>query len=100
MSDIFDIDSALQAEEDRAVLAKFEEAQKEADLSAVLETPAGRRVLWSILAAGGLFRSSYADRREDTYFREGERNLALRLWANCQSANRELALRMLEENHK
>lgn len=66
-----------------------------ADLRAVLDTPEGVRVVRRILAATGLFRSSYTG-NSDTTFWEGHRNLGLWLFAECGNAWPEAARLLLE----
>jgi hypothetical protein len=63
-----------------------------------MRTFQGRRLIWDLLIAAGFWRSSYATKREDTDFREGERNVALRVWANVMRACPALAHKMQEEN--
>ena len=96
--DTFDLD-AQEARREAAVEQQKQAAvQLETDFINVMNTRAGRNVIWSLL--GPMWRSSYTESRDDTYFREGERNVALRVWAQLQAACPTLAHKMLEENRK
>ena len=74
MDEIFETDSEAQQKE-------LENQRRYAleDLSAVLATACGRRVIQRILAQGGLFRLSFTGNSR-TFFNEGARNLSLWLY--------------------
>lgn len=78
--------------------AEREGRQLGENLRTVMATLAGRRVLWTVLADSGLFRSSYTG-GDGTIFNEGMRNVGLRLAARLRAASPAEYLRMLEENH-
>lgn len=61
--------------EDRALAIK---ARVE-DMTAVLSTEAGKRVLWWILEEAHIFNSNFTGQSNTTIFREGERNIGLKL---------------------
>ncbi len=78
---------------------KADEIEREADLRYVMAHERGRRFVYAHLEWCGMFRSSFAEgTREDTDFREGTRNSALRLFAELRQTLPELTKRMLEEN--
>lgn len=84
---------AAAAEKARLLMLEFDE-----DLRTVMASPQGRRFIWRLIDRAGMWRSSWTERREGTDFREGERNTALRLWADLQRACPESLLRMQKEN--
>ena len=65
--------------------AKLEQDQRLADLKEVLNTPAGIRVISKVLEDGGLFRTSFTGNSK-TFFNEGMRNLALKLFSEITDA--------------
>ena len=63
---------------ERAETARLARLQEIADLRSVMSNPQGRRFVWRLLEATGVYRSSYTG-NADTYFREGARNVGLTL---------------------
>lgn len=57
------------------------EATEEADLKWLMANPRGRRIARSLLERSGVFRSSFTGDAPSTFFREGERNVGLSLYA-------------------
>lgn len=53
--------------------------RRDDDMRYVLNDPRGRRFLWELLGDCGLYRLSYEHSGSATMFKEGERNVALRL---------------------
>lgn len=91
----FDLDR-LEAQRVAAIEEREQhEAQLDADYISLMSTRSGRNVIWDLVAP--LWRSSYTGKREDTDFREGERNVALRVWAQLQKSCPTLAHKMQEE---
>jgi hypothetical protein len=75
---------AVAAEERR--LAR--ERQRDlADLRAVLEWPAGRRLIWRVLSQAQPFNASYDESPTRMAFAEGRRNVGLWLLAELQAAS-------------
>lgn len=77
-----------------------EQLTDEQDWALVMSTAAGRRVMWQVLTFSGLFRSSYVvgASREDTWFREGCRNIALYTWGKLNKCAPTSVKAMMEEN--
>lgn len=69
---------------------------EEEDLRFVMGTPQGRRLMWRVLCTTGMRRSSYTGNSE-TYFREGERNVGLRLQQELERIAFDEYLLMLKE---
>lgn len=68
------------------------------DLEAMMKTAEGRRVLyWIMFDLAGLNRTSFTGNSE-TYFREGARDLGLKLSANIQALCFENFVTMLKEH--
>jgi len=71
-----------------------------ADLEWVMSDSRGRRVLWRLLEQAGVFRLSYTGEAQSTAFNEGQRNIGLRLLAECLEAAPEKYALMQTENSK
>lgn len=69
------------------------------DLRWLMSSPRGRRVLWRILEGAGLNRSSFTGNSE-TFFREGERNVALKLQAKAHKADAKGYGTMMQEHYR
>ena len=71
---------------------KLEEAQKNQnkqllfDYRSVLQTAEGRRVMWDIMSMCHLYSLSMTG-NSNTFFREGERNIGLRVLGRILEAN-------------
>lgn len=97
-NDVLDIDAVEAAREEALAARKRYEAELDAGYLWIMESYNGRRVIWDLVAP--LWRSSYTGDRMDTDFREGERNVALRIWAQLIRLCPVLARKMHEENAK
>lgn len=78
--------------------AKRKQQQEDTDLLVVMSSEEGRRFLWRLLCSTGLRRSSYTGNSE-TFFREGERNVGLRLQAEMERVDYTLFTAMQREAH-
>lgn len=76
--------------------AKRKMRQEDEDLRAVMLTPQGRRAIWRILCSTGARRSSFTGNSE-TFFREGERNVGLRLQEHVERVAFDMFLVMQKE---
>ena len=95
----------VNAGDEEQVKARTAAAERRAriaaeDTVAVMNTPAGRRFVWGLLADTHMFHSSYrfGGPVEDAVFREGERNIGLQLFARLQTVCPDLYARMVGEN--
>lgn len=77
----------------------FGERSLLADIRAVLESPAGRRVMWWILDAAGVYRSSFTG-NNTTFFNEGRRDLGLLVLGKITEAKPEALIQMMQESKK
>lgn len=66
------------------------------DVRFILATPQGRRVLWKYMSLCD--RISASDSGSWTYFKEGERNVALRIKTDVVEASPDALLLMMKEN--
>jgi hypothetical protein len=69
------------------------------DVFFLLNTPQGRRFFWRYLGLCGIYRLSYTG-NSDTNFREGERNIGIRMMNDIMEANPDAYLQMINENKK
>lgn len=72
-------------------------AQRElADYRWIMSDERGRRVLWQLLGDTGIFRTSFTGNSE-TFFKEGERNVGLKVFTKIHQADPEKYLAMARE---
>ena len=77
---------------------RLAQQQELADLRIVLASPQGRRFLWRMLTAAGVFRLSFVSGdAESTAFNEGRRSLGLMLMADLHALDPELYVTMARE---
>jgi hypothetical protein len=95
VDDTFDLGGQEAAREAAQKKREREENQLDTDYLNVLQTNAGQRLFIDLIKP--LWRSSYSGAREDTDFREGERNVALRVWARLARVAPTLAPKIIEE---
>jgi hypothetical protein len=96
--DTFDLAGQEAARAEAKRLREQYENQLDTDYLNVMQTEAGRRIVWDVIAP--IWRISFTATRNDTDFREGERNVALRVWARLLRVTPKLAHKLLEENQK
>lgn len=82
MSDLdpLDVKAQERAQADWEVRQRFTSYQKAEDFKWLMSDRRGRRFVWRLLEETGLFQSSFTGNSE-TFFREGQRNVGLRLMA-------------------
>lgn len=69
------------------------------DLFTVLSSAQGRRVIWRYLEFCGVFKTSFTGNSE-TFYREGQRNVGLKLLAEVNECDSSAYTKMLEESKK
>lgn len=81
--------------------AKFKEKRTREtelnDIRFVLSERSGRRFVWRYLEEAGIFRTSFTGNSE-TFFREGGRNLGLKLLADINEAQPDAYVQMVRES--
>jgi hypothetical protein len=88
-----DKSQVIQAGKDEK-LARIRELE---DLVAVMETEAGRRLVWRLLSRAGVFTSSFTG-NSATFFNEGKRDMGLFILAEIMEACDEQYFIMTREN--
>lgn len=58
---------------------RFERQVELDDLKWLMGSKRGRRIVWRLLSATGVYRQSYTGNGSDTFFREGARSIGLQL---------------------
>ena len=70
----------------------------EEELLYALSSPKGRKLIWDILALGGLYRQPFVPGNvEVTAFNSGGLNIALILYADCMTVSPDLTAMMISE---
>lgn len=67
------------------------------DLRWMMSDKRGRRVMWRLLETSGVYRSSFTGNSE-TFFREGQRNVGLKLLADIHEHCPDAFVLMLKEH--
>lgn len=78
---------------------KFQRKQEMADLRELLSTPAGRRFFWRYLTYTGVYQISFTGSSE-TFFREGRRDVGLKMLADITEADPDGFILLMQENRK
>ena len=68
------------------------------DLRSVLQTSAGRNVLWQMLEQANVFGMSYTGDVNSTFFNEGARSMGNRLLIQIQQADAASFIKMQQEH--
>lgn len=96
-NDPLDTKAQEKAESDRKEAAERTEHQRTEDFKWLMADPRGRRIVWWLLEQAGVYRSSFTGNSE-TFFREGERNIGLKIVFMIHSHCPELYAKMTKEN--
>lgn len=98
MSDIdpTDVQASEKAEADRKDKLGLTQRREADDIKWLMSDPRGRRIVWGLLELTGVFRSSFTGNSE-TFFREGERNIGLKLFLRLQTHCPEQYIKMTKE---
>ena len=88
------------ADEGQVLDAANEENKREkkelAELKSVLESKSGRALIWRYLSLCGVFQLSYTGNSE-TFFKEGKRDVGLKIMAEIMEASSDKYLLMQKE---
>jgi len=85
--------------EDVEQARKVERDQEKADFAWLMSDKRGRRFIWRMLETTGVYRSSFTGNSE-TFFREGARNVGLKLISDIHEFAPDAYPMMLEEQRK
>lgn len=81
-----DDDIRLKKKIKREEILKREKDREVADLKKVLSSPEGRRYVWRLMSAAGVFRTSFTG-NSTTFFNEGKREIGLTVLSEVMSAS-------------
>ena len=93
------VKNAADTKQVKAAKEKEESRQERElnDVRHVLNSKEGRRFLWRYLGECGMFRTSFTGNSE-TFFKEGERNIGLKIMSDITAASDEAYFLMMKEN--
>ena len=92
-----DLRGQERSKEERARLEKHARQEEREDVKWLMKYRQGRRIVWRLLELTGVFRSSFTGNNE-TFFREGMRNIGLMLLAQINEACPEHYTTMVQEH--
>lgn len=87
-------ESQVKAQEKHS---KFARQQEVRDVCELLSLPAGRRFLWRYLETCGVYKLSFDHSGSITSFREGARNVGLKLLSDITEASPDSLILMMKE---
>lgn len=93
----YDASSPADVEKRKVEALRREKESREVVVN-LLQTRAGRAWMFSILEVGHIYQTSFGPDALTTAFREGERNLALKLLAQITAASPDGLIAMMTEN--
>ncbi len=92
-----DVGNTAQVKEQK-ISKKMVRDQEVGDMKELMSHAWGRRVLWRILSWAGVFKLSFSEGQHSlTDFKEGMRNIGLKLLDECTLADPNMFLRMQQE---
>lgn len=97
-TDPTDIQDEIDQQEAQQATRQLAKENEEDDYRWFMSTERGRRVAWRILELTHPFTSSFTADRGATDFREGERNIGLKLQAHLAKADKQAYATMLQEH--
>ena len=95
--DPIDLRGQERSKEERVRLEKHARQEEREDVKWLMKSRQGRRIAWRLLQLTGVFRSSFTGNNE-TFFREGMRNVGLVLMAQINEACPEQYMTMVQEH--
>jgi hypothetical protein len=98
-NDPLDLRGQERRREDIENQRKLERDIEKADFAWLMSDTRGRRFMWRMLEFTGLYRSSFTGNNE-TFFKEGARNVGLRLISDIHEFAPESYTQMLDEQRK
>jgi hypothetical protein len=98
-NDPLDLRGQERRREDIENQRKLERDIEKADFAWLMSDKRGRRFMWRMLEFTGLYRSSFTGNNE-TFFKEGARNVGLRLISDIHEFAPESYTQMLDEQRK
>jgi hypothetical protein len=96
--DPLDLRGQEKAKAQRDLRERLDRENEEGDVKWLMGNKRGRRVIWRLLDAAGIFRSSFNTNAMAMAFAEGNRNYGLRMLAIVHAQCPELYPVMMKEN--
>lgn len=96
--DPLDTNALAEHREEQKAAAKHKAEQALLDIEWLMLSVQGRRIVWRLLEITGVYRSSYTG-DNDTFFKEGARNVGLILMADIQRIAPDQFTLMLKEHN-
>lgn len=93
----FDLDTIVENEDANERTKKLAREQYVADLREAMQQRSGRRLLHSMLKSAGVFGGGFIENERAMYFKEGGRNVGLRLLNDMMEADNSAYIKMLTE---
>lgn len=97
MSDFYEFDPEPKKQKEDEQTRLNREKQELEDLAFVLSSPQGRRFVWSYLQVNRVLKISADASGSMTYFKEGIRNSANKMFAQILKAAPEAYIQMMKE---
>lgn len=91
-----DLRAQERSQAEKARLERHARQEEREDVKWLMKSRQGRRIVWRLLEKAGVFRSSFTGDNE-TFFREGMRNVGLMLVAQVNDACPEQYTTMVQE---
>lgn len=91
----------ISAEEEVAAGVKADatrELRRRDDFLAIMGSESGRRFVWQLMGDCSLFLPIYSPDHSEMSYKEGRRQIGLKLLADCNELCPELYLKMMNEN--
>jgi len=95
----YDPNNPRHVEESRT-LDQLEVQADVAALKELLNLKSGRRYIWKWLGRCGVFKSSFDTSGSVTFFKEGQRDIGLKILAEVTAVDPDMFLQMMKENKK
>jgi hypothetical protein len=96
--DPLDLRGQEKAKAQRELRERLDRENEEGDVKWLMGSKRGRRMVWRLLDAAGIFRSSFNTNAMAMAFAEGNRNYGLRMLAIVHAQCPELYPAMMKEN--
>ena len=95
--DPLDLHGQERQREDAERQRKLDRDQEKADFAWLMSDKRGRRFMWRMLGVTGIYRSSFTGNSE-TFFKEGMRNVGLKLITDIHEYAPDAYVQMIEEH--
>lgn len=90
----------LRERDEAAKVEAFREQQRRQDFLSIMGTVQGRRFVCSLMGESGMFRGMYSPDHSEMAFREGRRQIGLKLLDDCNTICPDLYNKMMGESNQ